>query len=221
MALVKQVRVLRNVAVWTALGALVLGLLYERLWEHGEALALGAALGAMAALYYWRRLSRRIARRHRRFARNRIFVHDLSAVELLLAAIAYNAVLAIPIGAALVVVVLLAVLSEGWWAVLLGGFALASGAVLMSCILRDERRHGPLYYQYDSRTWGGAEGMLYGVATVVKPLTPEGAVDFQGELWQATSLSGEPIEAGARVEVLAVEGLRLYVDRLPEPPSPS
>jgi len=80
--------------------------------------------------------------------------------------------------------------------------------------LRYERRHGPLYDQYDSCTWSGAEGMLYRVGTVVKPLTPEGKVDLQGEWWNAVSISGEPIAAGERVEVIAVERLTLYVDRV-------
>jgi hypothetical protein len=75
--------------------------------------------------------------------------------------------------------------------------------------------HGPLHYQYDSRTWAGTEGMLYRVATVVKPLTPVGKVDYQGELWNAASLSGERIGVGERVEVITVERLRLYVDRVP------
>jgi membrane-bound ClpP family serine protease len=116
------------------------------------------------------------------------------------------------------VVVLLSFLSGGWWAVLIGSFGLASGLVLMSYVLRYERRHGPLYYQYDSRYWSGAEGMLYRIATVVKPLTPDGKVDFQGELWEAVSISGEPIDVGQSVEVIAVERLTLFVDRVSHAP---
>jgi membrane-bound ClpP family serine protease len=59
--------------------------------------------------------------------------------------------------------------------------------------------------------------MLYCVATVVKPLIPAGKVDCQGELWNAMSLSGEPIDVGERVEVISVEHLTLYVDRVPQP----
>jgi hypothetical protein len=58
---------------------------------------------------------------------------------------------AIPIGVALLAGVLLSALSGAWWAVLIGTFGLASGAVLADSIIRDERHHGPLHYQYDSR----------------------------------------------------------------------
>jgi membrane-bound ClpP family serine protease len=58
--------------------------------------------------------------------------------------------------------------------------------------------------------------MLCCTATVVKPLTPADKVDYQGELWNAASLSGDPIDAGDRVEVISVERLTLYVDRVPQ-----
>lgn len=214
MAAVKQVRVVRNVIVWSTLCALVLWLVRSRLGEHREALLLGVAAGALYAVAHWRRLSGRIVRRDRRFERNKIFVHYLNAVEVLLSAVAYSHVLAIPIGVALGIVVLLSIISGGWWAVLIGSFGVASGTLLTSYVLRYERLHGPVYYQYDSRYWSGAEGMLYRVATVVKPLTPTGKVDLQGELWEAVSISGEPIEVGQPVEVIAVERLTLYVDRV-------
>lgn len=218
MAVVKQVRVLRNILLWSALCAIVLWLGHGRLWEHRLALLLGVVAGAVYAVAHWRRLSGRIARRDRRYERNKIFVHYLNAVEVLLSATAYSHVLAIPIGLGLAVVVLLSFLSGGWWAVLIGSFGLASGLVLMSYVLRYERRHGPLSYQYDSRYWSGAEGMLYRIATVVKPLTPDGKVDFQGELWEAVSISGEPIDVGQSVEVIAVERLTLFVDRVSHAP---
>jgi membrane-bound ClpP family serine protease len=77
-----------------------------------------------------------------------------------------------------------------------------------------EQHHGPLYYQYKSDTWSGAEGMLYQVGTVVHPLMPCGKISIAGALWNAVSLSGEPIGNGQPVEVLSVERLTLYVDRL-------
>jgi membrane protein implicated in regulation of membrane protease activity len=214
MAMVKQVRVLRNVLLWSALCAIVLGLVHGKLWEHRAALLLGVAAGVLYAAAHWRRLSRKILRRDRRFERNKIFVQYLNAAEVLLSAVAYSSILAIPIGLALVVVVLLSILSGGWWAVLIGSFGLTSGAGLTSYIWRYERRHGPLHYQYDSRYWFGAEGLLYRVGTVVKPLIPAGKVDLQGELWNAVSISGEPVDVGQRVEVIAVEHLTLYVDRI-------
>ena len=218
MAVVKQVRVLGNILIWSALCVVVLGLVHSRLWEHRMALLLGVVAGALYAVAHWRRLSGRIARRDRRFHRNKIFVHYLNAVEVLLSAIAYSHILAIPIGIALGVVVLLSLISGGWWAVLIGSFGLASGIVLTSYVLQYERRHGPLYYQYDSRYWSGAEGMLYRIATVVKPLTPAGKVDLQGELWDAVSISGEPIDVGQPVEVIAVEHLTLFVDQVSHAP---
>lgn len=217
MVVVKQVRVLRNVVVWGILCAVVLWLLRARLWDNRTALLLGVVAGSLYAIWHWRSLARRIARRDRRFERNKIFVHYLNTAEVLLSAVAYNHYLAMPIGLTLVVCVLLSALSGAWWAVLISTFGLASGALLAGYITRYERLHGPLYYQYDSRTWSGAEGMLYRVATVVKPLTPAGKVDCQGELWNAVSLSGETIDAGERVEVISVAHLTLYVDRVPEP----
>ena len=56
---------------------------------------------------------------------------------------------------------------------------------------------------------------MYQQATVVQPLTPAGKVTIQGVLWNAVSLSGETIEMGTQVEVIATERLILYVDRLP------
>jgi membrane protein implicated in regulation of membrane protease activity len=212
---VKQVRVLRNVLIWAILCAVVLWLVRARLWAHWTAIFFGVVGGSCYAIWHWRRLSRRIARRDRPFERNKIFVHYLSIVEVLLSVVGYNPYLAIPLGVFLVVGVLLSALSGMWWAVMVAMFGLASGAVLTGYIMRYERFHGPLHYQYDSRTWAGTEGMLYRVATVVKPLTPVGKVDYQGELWNAVSLSGERIGVGERVEVITVERLRLYVDRVP------
>ncbi len=212
---VKQVRVLRNVLVWTILCVIVLWLVEARLWAHRTAIVFGVVAGSCYAVWHWRHLSRRITRRGRHFEPNKILVHYLSLVEVLLSAVGYNPYLAIPIGVVLVVGVLLSTLSDMWWTVMASTFGLASGAVLAGYILNYERFHGPLHYQYDSRTWSGAEGMIYRLATVVIALTPGGKVDYQGELWHAVSLSGESIGPGERVEVISVERLTLYVDRAP------
>jgi membrane protein implicated in regulation of membrane protease activity len=217
MAAVKQVRVLCNVGAWGILSAIMLCLVHAQLWENRTALLVGVGAGSLCAIWYWRHLSRRIARRDRRFERNKIFVHDLNLAEVLLNAVAYNVYLAIPFGIALIAVVLFSAFSGAWWAVLIGAFGLTCTGILVGCIIRYERLHGPLHYQYDSRMWSGAEGMLYRVATVVKPLIPAGKVDYQGELWDAVSLSGEPIDLGERVEVISVEHLTLYVDHVPQP----
>jgi membrane protein implicated in regulation of membrane protease activity len=212
---VKQARVLRNVLLWAILCACMLWVLGARLWAHWSAIIVGAVAGSSYAVWHWRQLAGRIARRGRPFEPNKIFVHYLSLVEVLLSAVGYNAYLAIPLVVVLVVSVLLLALSGIWWAIMAASFGLASSLVLGGYILRYERVHGSLYYQYDSRTWSGAEGMLYRPATVVIPLTPGGKVDYQGELWHAVSLSGAPIGVGECVEVISVERLTLYVDRVP------
>jgi hypothetical protein len=87
---VKQVRVLRNVLIWTILCAFVLWLVRARLWAHWTAIVFGVVAGSCSANWHWRRLSRRLARRDRPFERNKIFVHYLSIVEVLLSHVGYN-----------------------------------------------------------------------------------------------------------------------------------
>ncbi|RMH09146.1 MAG: nodulation protein NfeD [Nitrospirae bacterium] len=59
------------------------------------------------------------------------------------------------------------------------------------------------------RTVTGSEGMI-GLRGVAKtPLTPQGKVFVHGELWDATST--EPVQVGAPVEVIRVDGLMLQV----------
>ncbi len=215
MAGVKQVRVLRNVLSGLLLSLLILWLLRERLWEHRDALLFGGGAGCIYGLGRWRSLHRCIARRDRRYERNKIFVHALTWGEAIGAAVAYNPLLAIPLGIATAVAMVFAILSAHWWTVLGAAFALATMAILSGCTLWFEHRHGPLYYQYRSEAWSGAEGLLYQEGTVVQPLTPTGKVSIQGVLWNAVSMSGEPIAVGEQVEVLAIERLTLYVDRLP------
>jgi len=48
------------------------------------------------------------------------------------------------------------------------------------------------------------------VAVAHTPLNPEGKVFVHGEFWDAVCT--RPVEAGARVRVVAVEGLRLTVE---------
>jgi membrane-bound serine protease (ClpP class) len=48
------------------------------------------------------------------------------------------------------------------------------------------------------------------VATAKERLAPEGQVLVHGEIWRAVA-EGEPVEAGARVRVIAVNGLTLKV----------
>ena len=215
MASVKQARVLRNVLCLFMLCALLLWLVHAYLWQHRGALALGGTAGLAYGWCHWWRLQPRIARRDRRYARNKVFVHYLNSLEVAVTAVAYNVFLAIPIGLGLGGVILLDGQSAHWWTVLGASFGVGGTAVLASCVFWYERHHGPLYYQYKSDTWSGAEGLLYQVGTVVQPLTPTGKVLLAGVLWNAVSRSGEPIASGQQVEVLSVDRLTLSVDCLP------
>jgi membrane protein implicated in regulation of membrane protease activity len=212
---VKQARVLRNVLCVLMLCVLWLGFVHAYLWQHRGALALGGTAGLAYGWCHWWRLQPRIARRDRRYERNKVFVHYLNSLEVAVTAVAYNVFLAIPIGLGLGGFILLDGQSAHWWTVLGASFGAGGAVVLASCVLWYERLHGPLYYQYKSDTWSGAEGLLYQVGTVVQPLTPTGKILLAGVLWNAVSRSGEPIARGQQVEVLSVDRLTLSVDCLP------
>ena len=218
MAQVKQVRVIRNLIGLGLLCAGLIWLLGDRTWQASDALAWGAALAVPGALLHWRYLARRITRRDRRYERNKIPVSYLSVFEALAAAFVYSYYLAIPVVLGAVVLLVTVSLSGHWWTVLGASCGLAWVVVLTGRILMYEWRHGALYYQYDNSNWTGAEGMLYQCGTVVQPLAPSGKVNMPGGvLWNAVSQSGEAIDSGESVEVVDVQRLTLYVDRLPGP----
>jgi len=56
----------------------------------------------------------------------------------------------------------------------------------------------------------GSAGMVHEIGVARTALSPEGKVFIHGEFWDAVSTV--PVEAGARVRVIAVEGLRLKVE---------
>jgi membrane-bound serine protease (ClpP class) len=56
----------------------------------------------------------------------------------------------------------------------------------------------------------GAEGLVGKTATVRERLEPEGQVMVSGEIWRAV-VEGEPLEPGAHVRIVAVDGLTLRV----------
>jgi len=56
----------------------------------------------------------------------------------------------------------------------------------------------------------GAEGLVGKTATVRERLGPEGQVMVLGEIWRAVA-EGEPLEPGAQVRIVAVDGLTLKV----------
>ena len=65
--------------------------------------------------------------------------------------------------------------------------------------LRAQRRH-PVT---------GTQGMIGQIGTAATPLDPEGRVHVRGEIWSARAAT--PVAAGAKVEIVAVDGLRLEV----------
>jgi general stress protein CsbA len=215
--ILKQIRVLRNVVCLGLFCLFALWLVRSHLWEEHSALGLGAAGGGLCGWLWWRYLTRQIARRNRRYERNKIFVHYLNVVEVAITAIAYNHYFAIPLVLSLLAMVFFLQHSSWWWTVFIGSGGLAAASVLTGGILHYEQQHGRLHYQYDNQGWTGAEGMLYQCGTVVQPLVPAGKVRIQGVLWNAVSLSGEIIDVGEQVEVISHQRLSLYVDRLPLP----
>jgi len=62
----------------------------------------------------------------------------------------------------------------------------------------------------------GEESMIGSLGSVREPLDPSGMVFVSGALWQATSTGG-PLEAGAQVRVVGVDGLRLRVEPVQQP----
>jgi membrane-bound serine protease (ClpP class) len=69
-----------------------------------------------------------------------------------------------------------------------------------------------------SRPTTGTAGLVDAVGVAQTSLDPEGQVQVRGELWTAVA-NGAAIPPGERVRVVAVEGLRLRVDRIPSGPA--
>jgi membrane protein implicated in regulation of membrane protease activity len=65
----------------------------------------------------------------------------------------------------------------------------------------------------------GVEDLVGATGEVTAPLAPRGQIRVKGELWEAHSQS--PVDRGARVRVVAVEGLTLEVTPSPEGASPN
>lgn len=83
-----------------------------------------------------------------------------------------------------------------WWAFV--GIALYSGLKLW------------LFRAHLRRPAIGVEAMVGRIATAREDLQPRGHVDLDGEIWQAEAM--EPVRAGEKVLVRAVEGLTLRVE---------
>jgi len=61
------------------------------------------------------------------------------------------------------------------------------------------------------RVTTGHEGLVGEAGEAHTTLDPTGTIAIHGEFWKAESATGEPIEAGTRVEVIEVAGLQLLV----------
>ncbi|MCX5739754.1 MAG: nodulation protein NfeD [Proteobacteria bacterium] len=96
-------------------------------------------------------------------------------------------------------------LRVSFWAVLVPGVAgmAAFAAVVLFSVGRSMRR----------RPAAGVGEMIGMVGRVVSALQPEGSVFVRGEHWKARA--DEPLVVGDRVEIVAVDGLRLRVRRAP------
>jgi membrane protein implicated in regulation of membrane protease activity len=214
--MVRKIRILWNIVLIGALFSGLLGLIGADIANNLDALCFGILGGNIHGFLYWRRLCHRVERQHRRFDRNRVFVRFLSLFELLLAVITWNFAFLLVLVLLTVAALFLDTLAGHWWSILAASFGISAAVVIGGNIIRYERHYGPLYYQYDSRTWLGGEGLLYQQGKVIEPLAPKGRIRVQGELWNAISLSNENVEVGRMVEVIARKGLTLYVEALPQ-----
>jgi len=97
-------------------------------------------------------------------------------------------------------------LNVSFWSVLVPAVAAISlfGAAVVFGVGRSLRR----------RPVAGVDELVGRIGRAESALAPEGTVFVRGEYWQARA--EEPVAAGGRVEVTAVEGLRLRVRRAPD-----
>jgi len=65
-----------------------------------------------------------------------------------------------------------------------------------------------------------AQDQLIGeTATVTQDILPDGSkgiIKVAGESWRAVSVEEEHIKAGSKVKILALKGVKLYVERVPK-----
>ena len=87
------------------------------------------------------------------------------------------------------------------------GLALPFSAItvlLLSLVVRARR----------NKAASGAEGMIGTTGSAVTELHPEGKIFVRGEYWDA--VAAQPVPAGARVRITAIEKLKLTVEPVPE-----
>ena len=72
-----------------------------------------------------------------------------------------------------------------------------------------------IHWSRRRRAQVGAESLVGATARVVSQLSPEGQVQLKGVLWRARTTGAETVGAGRDVRVLALEGLTLVVEPVP------
>ena len=212
--MVKQTRIIQNILLMGFVFVLIVLLVLDRLYANLGIVFWATLSGVVYGQFHWSWLKRRIRREDRRFERNKVFVRFISPLELALFAAASSDYILFGIVVFGFFGLIFDWILGYWMSVFVGCFGLCASVVLGLQVLVYELRKGPLFYQYDSRDWSGAEGLLYQQGKVVKALTPNGKVMVNGEIWNAVSLSGEFMDLGTLVEVISREGLTLNVDKV-------
>ena len=91
-----------------------------------------------------------------------------------------------------------------WWVIL--PTTLATAGFFMLVVRMAWSAHG-------RRPVIGMEGVVGSLGTARTEINPRGHILIRGELWAAESV--EPVQVGESVEVIRIEGLKLFVKRVP------
>lgn len=95
------------------------------------------------------------------------------------------------------------------------GFVVASGAasaILWPLAKRLDRRGSPSEGTPGSRRWIGQRAEV--IQGIPSGVAQTGVIRLEREEWRAESADGSPIEAGAVVRVLRIDGTRAVVERV-------
>ncbi len=65
---------------------------------------------------------------------------------------------------------------------------------------------------HKTKSYVGMEGMVGEIGVAISDISPEGRVKVHGEIWQART--DQPVQAGEKVRVMVVEGMRITVAKL-------
>lgn len=103
------------------------------------------------------------------------------------------------------------VLGLFWW---IGDLSTRLAALLFALwVGKDFALYPVLRIAYEDADPGATDALIGALGTARERLDPEGYVRVGAELWRAVvSRELAPVEAGARVRVLAVRGLTLHVE---------